>query len=120
MWAMSLAVCFGLDYDAIFRCRFIWAAQRVDLHGALQQQSQLGDPVANKDKEVMALSFKIRRLGLRALETARFLGQTSPTTLLSNFFDKEVVTSLSYVGALGFRGSRVPLQLRHPHFEMAK
>ena len=49
--------------------------------------------------------FKIRRLGLRPLETLCFLGQNSlkialpPTSL-----NKEVVTSLSYISRLAATG----------------
>ena len=47
----------------------------------------------NKDKEVTAPLFKMRRLGLRPLETPCCLAYLQPPSL----FTKEVVTSLSYL-----------------------
>ena len=59
----------------------------------------------NKDKEVIASSFKIRRLGLRPLKTPYFLGQNSLRALPSTSLNEEVVTSLSYLSRLAATGS---------------
>ena len=48
--------------------------------------------------------FKIRRLGLRPLETPCFLGQNSLIALPSTPLNKEVVTSLSYLSRLAATG----------------
>ena len=63
----------------------------------------------NKAKEVIAPLFKIRKLGLRPLETPCFLGQSSPTALPSTSLNEEVGASLSYLSRLaatGYRQSR--------------
>ena len=58
----------------------------------------------NKDKEVIAPLFKVRRLGLRPLETTCFLGQNSLIALPSASLNKEDVTSLSYLSRLAATG----------------
>ena len=59
----------------------------------------------NKDKEVIAPLFKIRRLGLRRpLETPCFQGKNSLRALLSASLSKEVITSLSYLSRLAATG----------------
>ena len=58
----------------------------------------------NQDKEVIAPLFKIRRLGLRSLETPCLVGQNSLLALPSTSLNKEVVTSLSYLSRLAATG----------------
>ena len=61
----------------------------------------------NKDKEVIAPLFKIRRLVLGILENPYFLGQNSLIALPPTSLNKEVVTSLSYLSRLAATGENI-------------
>ena len=80
----------------------------------------------NKDKEVIAPLFKIRRLGLQPLETTCFLGKNSVIALPSASLNKEAATSLSYLSrlaAFSYRASdsrRITANLRFALFGAPK
>ena len=64
----------------------------------------------NKDREVIAPLFKIRRLGLRPLEPPSFLGQNCLIALPSTSLNKEVVTALSHLSRLAATRGVTPAQ----------